>query len=241
MQTIQQFPSWFSKQKPSGKVFIGCVGLLILLCVCSIPITLLSPSTPKPENVLNTGLQTVESTSTPKSTNTPKPSNTPRPSPTPESGTMTHPYQIQEIAKLTHTYLGNVSEIDFQVVQVIRGQEANVAVKQANTFNDEPSQDMEYALIRVKVTLTKGTLKMNDNEIYVASNGQLFDAFTPLVCCIDEAGYPKFEANLILPNASTEGWIVRPVFINDLNPLVVLGVKSGNDISDAIFFATLYP
>ena len=116
-----------------------------------------------------------------------------------------------------------------------------MAVKQANTFNDEPSQDMEYALIRVKATLTKGALKMNEYEIYVASNGQLFDGFTASACCIDKAGYPKFEANLILPNTSTEGWFVRPVFINDPNPLVVLGVKSGNDISDAIFFATLYP
>jgi hypothetical protein len=123
---------------------------------------------------------------------------------------------------------------------VIRGQEANVAVEQANMFNDDPPQDMEYALIRVNVTLTKGTLKMNEYEIYVTSNGQLFDATTVSACCIDEAGYPKFEANLISLGTSTEGWIVRPVFINDPNPLVVLGVKSGNDISDAIFFDTLY-
>ena len=49
MQTIRQFPSWFSKQKPSGKLAIGCAGLVLLCCVCGIPITVFSPSTPTPE------------------------------------------------------------------------------------------------------------------------------------------------------------------------------------------------
>jgi len=214
--------------------------LAIFLCI-----RLIGSNSGKGSSTQTGAVNTVDVIATEKKldiqTKTPKPPNTPRPSPTLQSGTMTRPYQIQEIAKLSHTYLGNLSEIGFQVVQVIRGQEANVAVKQANQFNDDPPQDMEYALIRVKVTLTKGTLKMTEYEIYVASNGQLFDSTTLSTCCIDEAGYPKFEANLISPNTSTEGWIVRPVFINDPNPLVVLGVKSGNDISDAIFFATLYP
>ena len=173
-------------------------------------------------------------------TSTPKPTNTPRASPTLEAGTMAHPYKIQETANLTYTLFDNVSEFGFMVVQVIRGKDANMAVKQANQFNDDPPQDMEFALLRVKVTLTSGTLKMTDYDIQVASNGQLFDAATPLVCCIDDAGYPKFEANLISPNTSTEGWIVRPVFINDPNPLVVLGVKLSNDISNAVFFDTVY-
>jgi hypothetical protein len=213
----------------------------VLLCLCIAVFTSLNKndSDNQPQTANN-----VDSVATEKDTaiqiSTPKPTNTPRPTPTLESGTMTRPYLVQEKARLTHTYLGNVSKIDFQVVQVIRGQEANLAVKQANMFNDDPPQDMEYALIRVKVILIEGTLKMNDFEIYVASNGQLFDGFTFSACCIDEAGYQKFDANLILPNTSTEGWIVRPVFINDPNPLIVLGVKSGNDISDAIFFATRY-
>lgn len=44
MQMIQQFPSWFSKQKPTGKLAIGCAGLFVLCCICSIPITLMTPS-----------------------------------------------------------------------------------------------------------------------------------------------------------------------------------------------------
>ena len=213
----------------------------VLLCLCFALLASLNSN--DSDNPSQTG-NNIDTVATEKNTkvmiSTPKPTDTPRPTPTLESGTMTRPYLVQEKARLTHTYLGNVSKIDFQVVQVIRGQEANLTVRQANMFNDDPPQDMEYALIRVKVTLIEGTLKMNDFEIYVASNGQLFDGFTFSACCIDEAGYPKFEANLISPDTSTEGWIVRTVFINDSNPLVVLGVKSGNDISDAIFFATIY-
>ena len=173
-------------------------------------------------------------------TSMPKPTNTLRPSPTPQLGTMTQPYKIQEVANITWTYLFNTSDIEFRVVQIIRGQEAFQAVKQANMFNDDPPPNMEYALIRVMVTLKKGTLKMSDVNIYVASNGQLFD-WSSSPCCIEEAGYPKFEANLILPDTTTEGWIARPVFIDDPNPLVALGVKSGNDVKDAIFFDTIYP
>jgi hypothetical protein len=45
MQTIQQFPSWFSKQKLSGKVAIGCASLFMLCCLCSVPMAILSPPT----------------------------------------------------------------------------------------------------------------------------------------------------------------------------------------------------
>ena len=44
MQTVKNFSAWFSKQKLFGKVAIGCSGLLILCCVCSIPVAILNPS-----------------------------------------------------------------------------------------------------------------------------------------------------------------------------------------------------
>jgi hypothetical protein len=43
---IQQFFTWFSKQKFSGKVAIGCVSLFMFCCLCSIPMAILSPSKP---------------------------------------------------------------------------------------------------------------------------------------------------------------------------------------------------
>jgi hypothetical protein len=230
-----------SKKGKIGKLGLGLLAILAL-CVCVV----LPAVAMMGRNVSNNqppAANAVDGAATEKNiiiqTSTPKPTQTPRPTPTLASGTMDHPYLVQEKARLTYTYLDQVSELDFQVVQVIRGQQANLAVEQGNMFNDDPPQDMEYALIRVKVTLIDGTLKMSDYELYVASNGQLFDGFTFSACCIDEAGYPKFEANLISPNTSTEGWIVRTVFINDPNPLVVVGVNGGNDVSDAIFFATV--
>lgn len=213
----------------------------VLLCLC---VAILASLNRNDSDNQSQPANKVDSVATEKNTviqtSTPKPTNTPPPTPTPESGTMTRPYQIQEVAKLTWTYLFNTSDIEFRVVQVVRGQEALQVVMQANMFNDDPPQDMEYALIRVMVALKKGTLEMGDFNIYVASNGQLFD-WSSAPCCLDDAGYPKFEANLILPDTTTEGWIARPVFITDQNPLVVLGVKSSNDIGDAIFFDTIYP
>jgi hypothetical protein len=90
MQTIQQFPSWFSKQKLGGKVAIGCASLFILCCLCSIPIAILSPTTPKPVTQ-NTSVAQVQSSPIAAQTEsvievapttTPKPTNTPLP-PTP--------------------------------------------------------------------------------------------------------------------------------------------------------------
>ena len=49
MQTIRQFPSWFSKQKFSGKVAIGCGGLFMLCCLSSVLMAILNPSTSTPE------------------------------------------------------------------------------------------------------------------------------------------------------------------------------------------------
>lgn len=49
MQTLQQFPSWFAKQKLSSKVAIGCVGFIVLCCMCSALAVILSPPSPSPD------------------------------------------------------------------------------------------------------------------------------------------------------------------------------------------------
>lgn len=100
MQTIQNAISWFSKQKLGGKIFIGCSGIFLLLCLCSFPMALLSPSTPTPESADVSTLQTaaVETafasinqtanagvpTNSPEPTNTPVPTETPIPTSTPD-------------------------------------------------------------------------------------------------------------------------------------------------------------
>lgn len=93
MKTIQQFPSWFSKQKLSGKLAIGCTGLFIAFCLCSFVVSILSPSKPASETASTpvdvSGLQTAafntalaginQVTATNASTNTPEPTQTPIP------------------------------------------------------------------------------------------------------------------------------------------------------------------
>lgn len=64
MQTIQQFPSWFAKQKLSGKLAIGCASLFMLCCLCSIPMAILSPANP-PSAPVSTSTPVPTSTSTP--------------------------------------------------------------------------------------------------------------------------------------------------------------------------------
>ncbi len=90
MKTIQKFPSWFSKKKLSGKVAIGLASLFVLCCLCSVPIAILSLSTPTPK-VQNTSIaqvepspisdQTESATEVPTiaPTDTPEPTNTPLP------------------------------------------------------------------------------------------------------------------------------------------------------------------
>lgn len=100
MQTVQQFSSWFSKQKLGGKVFIGCSGLFLLLCLCSVPMALLSPSTSTPESTDVSALQTAAvetamvalnqtadanvAVNPPEPTNTLQPTDTPIPTNTPD-------------------------------------------------------------------------------------------------------------------------------------------------------------
>lgn len=94
MQTIQKFSTWFTKQKLAGKLAIGCAGIFLLLCLCSVPIAIFSPSTPT--SITNaTSVANAESTLPPVSTekpadvatfaptNTPVPTSTPLPTETP--------------------------------------------------------------------------------------------------------------------------------------------------------------
>jgi len=96
MQTIQQFTSWFSKQKLSGKVAVGCSTLFFLCCLCSIPISILNPATQTP-GVVNTFATEVPSTLVPTQTEKPTeiPTNTSTPTDTPNPTTITLPTSTQ--------------------------------------------------------------------------------------------------------------------------------------------------
>jgi len=87
---IKQFSTWFSKQKLATKLVIGVSSGLLLCCLCSIPIAILSPSTPTAP-VNNTSVANVDSTLPPAPvdvatltpTDTAVPTSTPLPIETP--------------------------------------------------------------------------------------------------------------------------------------------------------------
>lgn len=94
MKMIQRFFSWYSetfrKQKLVGKIIVGFVSLIVLFYLISIPIAILSPSTPTPA-VNNPSVANVESTLPPAPvdvatlapTDTAVPTSTPLPTETP--------------------------------------------------------------------------------------------------------------------------------------------------------------
>jgi hypothetical protein len=128
MQPIQNFSTWFSKQKLPGKLAIGCAGLFVLFCLCSIPIAIFSPSTPTPQTADVSSVQTaaVETamagvnqtaianapTNTPESTNTPAPTDTLLPPPTQNVGLVGERRESGGIA-LTVLSVSKAESIDF--------------------------------------------------------------------------------------------------------------------------------
>jgi hypothetical protein len=94
MEADRKNSTWFSKQKLFVKVAIACSGLVILCCLCSIPITIFNPSTSVPE-ASNTLIVEIEpspiivQTEKPTEVPTIAPTNTPKPTSTPSPSTVT--------------------------------------------------------------------------------------------------------------------------------------------------------
>jgi len=126
---------------------------------------------------------------------------------------------------------------DFQVREVVRGPKVIYLIQQASTRNLNPPQGMEYILIRVTITLDSGNLNLNDYAFSVDSNGNLSDSFSSPVCCMTNVGYQVLQADLSTLGSSTEGWIIRMVFINDPKPLLAYRAGTGNNLSEAVFFS----
>jgi|GEM_PF-1759889 hypothetical protein len=168
-------------------------------------------------------------------TPTPPSTDTPTASPIPKVGSMDSPIPFNAKGTLTDPLSGGT--FDLQVQQVVRGQEASYLIQQASTKNLNPPQDMEYILIKVTATLDSGNLSLSDYDFIVDSNGNLSDSFSSPVCCMTNVGYQIFRADLSTLGASTDGWIVRMVYINDPKPLLAYRTSVGNDMSNATFFS----
>jgi hypothetical protein len=171
-----------------------------------------------------TPIPTQTNTPLPTSTSTPVHTSTPRPSPTPEIGTFGNPIPFGYKVGMSRTTNGIKVDYDFEIMKVIRGQDAWTIIYRANYFNDAPPSGMEAILIElyVKNTSTSGFLTLQKYDFSISTNGRLIDPFTYSPCCLDSAGYTVFDAKLN-PGGELTGWIASMVSIGDNAPLLVLG------------------
>jgi hypothetical protein len=192
-----------------------------------------SPTPPPPS-----ATPTPAATATPRATATPGPTRTPRPTATPNVGSLKLPYPLGEEITLTYEAGGQRSEFSFQVLEVIRGDEANLIVKRANMFNDDPPGGASWMLARVRVTLLSGAAyQLRAPDVGVISGGQIFAGFAS-VCCTEDRGYPLLDANIAAPGVGVEGWVIRPVLLTDDRPVLALGLSSFQpDLNDGLYFA----
>jgi hypothetical protein len=221
------------------KLVIGVVGVC-LLSICLVAVMrLLGPTATPASMPTKTNSSIVNKTNTPSGTNTPQPTRTPIPTATPKLGTLDAPYPYDMEVPITHNFLGEKSTFTIQVLNVIRGDEANTIVKSANQFNDDPPAGTSWMLIKINVLLTGGSaLKLTTYDLSVVSGGQIFGGFGPSVCCMEDVGYAELDANIALPGTSVFGWVIRPVLLTDEKPLLAFGINNLEpDLDNAIFIA----
>ena len=239
--TLQKSSFWKNHKIVGATVFLlGLCGLMI--CIISV-IRLLGPSPASPSSAKKAtptegvGASSIVFPST--ATKTPSPTRTPRPTATPEYGTLDNPYPYGMEAPLFYKVSGQTSYFTFQLLNVIRGKDANDIVKNANQFNDDPPEGSSWMLVQVKVTLTDGdAYRLTNYGVDVISGGQIFSGLSNTVCCTDEVGFTELDANIALPGTSVEGWVIRPVLLTDEKPLLALGLNSYRpDLKDGVFFA----
>jgi hypothetical protein len=244
---VQAQPSMKPQAKKSAPLLagIGGAGMLLFIMLCCALLLARNAgnkdTTPTPEKITTGANNVVIITQTPSGTNTPQPTRTPRSSPTPKVGTLDMPYPYEREVPLAYTLLGNKSYFTVQVLNVIRGDEANAIVKKANQFNDDPPAGTSWMLVKVNVMLTDGSpLKLTSYDIGVISGGQIFAGLDFSVCCTEEMGYGELDANIALPGTSVFGWVIRPVVLTDEKPLLAFGLKSYNQDLDKAIFVALY-
>ena len=80
----------------------------------------------------------------------PKPSTEATVAPVNEIGARKNPVPIGQVLSGSLTYFGDpLCEFEMSITNVVRGDEAWAAIKEANMFNDAPPEGYEYVLIQV--------------------------------------------------------------------------------------------
>jgi hypothetical protein len=154
MQTIQNFSAWFSKQKLVGKVAIGCSGLFILCCLCSVPVAILNPPTPTPK-ANNTSVAEVQST--PLASETQLPTNIPitdTPAPT-DIPTLPPAGESRDNPVPAGTVVNIGGDMTLTIVNGTRP--ADSIVLNGNMFNTKPEVNQEYVQVDIQVVCRKSS------------------------------------------------------------------------------------
>ena len=154
---------------------------------------------------------------------------TPIPTPTlvpvPVMGTRSSPVAIGnylELVKDDGTYFR------ITILEAIRGEAAFQMIMNANQFNEQPLEGMEYIISKVAVECLSSKIPDQLLEITAwdfssMTNNQVFDV--PFVVLSDE------ELNVkLFPGGRGEGYIPTIAFINDPTPLIVYDPLFGSDM-----------
>lgn len=186
---------------------------------------LLSACAPSAESIQQAIAQTqaaaVTPTHTPNPTHTPKPENTrgptrtPRPTSTPEDGGLRNPVRLGQ-----RFYLIQDNGLEYSVVisNVVRGDDAWVIVRDSNSTNEPPNDEMEYLVATINYKHTS-----SDDEVLEAfaqhwsilTNNRIIgwaDDSTP--CCF-------YDELRLISDGIGDITVAFRVYTNDENPLLV--------------------
>ncbi|MGV8026169.1 MAG: hypothetical protein AB2L18_06405 [Anaerolineaceae bacterium] len=155
------------------------------------------------------------------------------PTGSPEVGTRSNPVPLGQPLGLVYQ---NIANFQITILEVMRGQDAWNMISQANMFNEQPSEGMEYILAKVGITHQTSTqqdytLSIDSFYFKSVSNNQILDS--PSIVEPE----PELNANLF-PGGYGEGYITVLTYADDPAPLIVFEDWISFD-SNPFYFATI--
>jgi hypothetical protein len=146
---LQQPVGWFSRQNLVAKLAIGCAGLLVVCCVCSVPISILNPP---PDSSTDAGraerpaapAADAPAESTEDAPAAPEPTAPPEPTamPTASGATRDDPVPMETGATIQGDMIVTVLEV---------GRLMDAVVSNGNMFNREPGAGEEYIQVVLQI------------------------------------------------------------------------------------------
>lgn len=116
-------------------------------------------------------------------------------------GSYKNPASMEETVVLTST--GHTFEVS--ILDFIRGEQANYLVKNANQFNDVPSSEYEYLLVKARVAYTEGEDPTNVGYLHFKAYGDGVEMQQPSIVYPNE--YRKLDTGNLMPGGNKEGWV----------------------------------